>query len=111
MKNGGSFAAIFLIFPGCIVQLQLFSVQKQPETVPKGGYFVKKLPCFLLILTLILSHAMCAVTAFEYRGMLCGIEHLCYSAPASYAFLSAIPFAIGILLCLLLAWFLHRKSK
>ena len=33
----------------------------------------------------------------KYKDMLCGIEHLGYSAPASIAFLYSIPFLLGII--------------
>jgi len=54
---------------------------------------------------------MCFVVAYNYRGMLCGIEHRGFSAPASIAFLSAIPFLTGIIMCVVLAIRFHRKSK
>lgn len=64
-----------------------------------------------LILALVLSHAMCAVVAYEYASLLwCGQYGLC-SAPASTAFLLVIPFAVGILLSLGLAWWCRRKTK
>lgn len=72
---------------------------------------MKKLRNLFIVLALVLSHAMCAEVAFAYRGMLCGVEHMGFSAPADVAFLYAIPFGIGIMLCCLLAWVFHRKSK
>ena len=50
-------------------------------------------------LAVLLSDVMCAVVAYLYRDMLCGIAHDCYSAPAGVAFLYAIPFAAGIIIC------------
>ena len=62
-----------------------------------------------LVLTLLLSHTMCAVVASQYTGLLyCGRYGLC-SAPASTALLLGIPFLIGILLCLGLARFFHKR--
>ena len=55
--------------------------------------------------------SMCAAVAFAYRGMLCGVEHMGFSAPADTAFLYAVPFGIGIMFCCLLAWVFHKKSK
>lgn len=72
---------------------------------------MKRLRNLCIALSLILSHAMCAVVAYAYRGMLCGIEHNFYSAPASVAFLYAIPFLLGIAVCGILACVFHRKSK
>ena len=37
-------------------------------------------------LAVLLSDVMCAVVAYLYRDMLCGIAHDCYSAPAGVAF-------------------------
>lgn len=59
-----------------------------------------RLSRLFLALTLLLSHVMCAVTASEYTGLFyCGKYGLC-SAPPSVAFLFAIPFLFGILICL-----------
>ena len=71
---------------------------------------MKKLSHLFIAIAVLLSNIMCAVVAFNYRGMLCGIEHLCYSAPAGVAFLSAIPFGIGIIICAVIAYTLHKKS-
>ena len=63
--------------------------------------------CFTALITTIMS----AVVAYNYRGMLCGIEHGGYSAPASVAFLYAIPFLLVIIVCAILAVVFHFKSK
>ena len=72
---------------------------------------MKKTSRIFIILALILSHAMCIVVASNYTSMLCGIEHQGFSAPASTAFLYAIPFVIGIAVCVVLAYFLNKKAK
>ena len=72
---------------------------------------MKKLTVLFSILALILSHTMCVVVAFNYRSMLCGIEHAGFSAPASTAFLYAIPFIIGIIICAVLTCVFYKKSK
>ena len=41
---------------------------------------------------------MCGVVGFAYRDMLCGIEHSLYSAPASVAFLYAVPYFVSKIL-------------
>ena len=61
------------------------------------------------MLAILLSDIMFAVVAFNYRDMLCGIEHAGYSAPASSAFLYAIPFAVGIIVCAILAIKFRKK--
>ena len=72
---------------------------------------MKKWSYLFTTLAIVLSDIMCFVVAYNYRGMLCGIESLCFSAPASTAFLSAIPFLIGIIVCVVLAIRFRRKSK
>ena len=61
------------------------------------------------MLAILLSDIMFAVVAFNYRDMLCGIEHAGYSAPVSTAFLYAIPFAVGIVVCAILAIKFRKK--
>ena len=72
---------------------------------------MKKWSYLFTALAVVLSDIMCVVAAYNYRGMLCGIEHCGFSAPASIAFLSAILFLIGIIMCVVLAIRFHRKSK
>ena len=70
---------------------------------------MKRLSCLFTALAIVLSDIMCFVVAYNYRSMICGIEHAGYSAPASIAFLYAIPFAIGIIVCTILAIRFHKK--
>lgn len=72
---------------------------------------MKKLNYLLIAIAILLSDIMCAVVAFNYRDMICGIEHSSYSAPASVAFLSAISFSIGIIVCAAVAYMLHKKAR
>lgn len=72
---------------------------------------MKKLSYLFIVVAILLSDIMCAVVAFNYRDMLCGMEHSSYSAPASVAFLSAIPFGIGIIICAAVAYTLHKKAR
>ena len=72
---------------------------------------MKKLQYLLIVLALVLSHLMCFVVAWNYRDMLCGIAHNSYSAPAEIAFLTAIPYAVGIIVCGILAYIFRRKAK
>ena len=72
---------------------------------------MKKLSALFLLLAVLLSDAMCAVVAYNYRAMLCAIAHDGASAPASMAFLSALPFLAGIILCIALAIFFRKKSQ
>ena len=70
---------------------------------------MKKLSNLFIELAIALSNIMCIVVAYNYRDMLCGIEHAGYSAPASTAFLYAIPFVLGIVLCVILAIRFRKK--
>ena len=72
---------------------------------------MKKVSNLLFVAALVLSHLMCIVVAYNYSDMLCGIQHSCYSAPASVAFLGIIPYGLGIIVCVLLAYLLRRKAK
>lgn len=62
-------------------------------------------------LAVLLSDIMCAVVAYQYCDMLYGIEYRGYSAPAEVAFFLAIPYLIGIVLCLIAAGIFYRKRK
>jgi len=72
---------------------------------------MKKASNLLIVLALVLSHLMCIVVAYKYRDMLCGIQHSCYSAPAWVAFLDIIPYGLGIIACVFIAYLLRRKAK
>lgn len=71
---------------------------------------MKKLSIFFTVLALLLSNIMCAVVAWNYCDMLWGIKYAGYSAPASTAVLSAIPFVVGIVVCVGLALHFRRKA-
>ena len=70
---------------------------------------MKKLTYLFTALAILLSDIMCFVVAYNYRSMLCGIEHAGFSAPASIAFFYAIPFIIGIIACVILAIKFNKK--
>ena len=70
---------------------------------------MKKLSYLFTALAIVLSDIMCFVVDYNYRDMLCGIEHAGYSAPASTAFLYAIPFVVGIIVCAVLAIRFRKK--
>ncbi len=62
-------------------------------------------------LSVLLFGVMCATVGYFYARMECAIAHGGTSAPAWVAFLYAIPFAVVILICLIVAAVFHRKSK
>ena len=64
---------------------------------------MKKLSIVFWVLAALLSDAMCAIVAYNYCDLQWGGKYAGYSAPASTAFIYAIPFAIGIIVCIVLA--------
>ncbi len=63
---------------------------------------MKKLSILFFVIALVLSHVMCAVIAYEYCNMVWG-QTQGWSAPPESALVLAIPYLIGIGLCLILA--------
>lgn len=72
---------------------------------------MKKISNWMLVIAVILSDIMCTTVAYQYRHMLCGIEHSGYSAPADVAFLYGIPYILGIIICLIISIILKKKGK
>ena len=72
---------------------------------------MRKLHILFAAIAVLLSDIMCFVVAYNYRDMLCGIEHAGFSAPASTAFIYAVPFLIGIAVCVILSIRFYKKSK
>ena len=70
---------------------------------------MKALSTLFWVLAVLLSDVMCAVVAYNYCDMKWGIQYACYSAPASVAFFTAIPYAVGIIVCVILAIFFKKK--
>ena len=71
----------------------------------------KYLSYVFMALAILLSNVMCATVAYNYCDMLWGIRYGCYSAPANVAFLYVIPYAAGIAICVILAWFFHTRHR
>ena len=71
---------------------------------------MKKLSIIFGVLAVLLSDIMCAVVAYNYCDLLVGKQYAGYSAPASTAFVYAIPFVIGIIVCIVLAIVFRRKA-
>lgn len=72
---------------------------------------MRKLHILFAAIAVLLSDIMCFVVAYNYRDMLCGIEHTGFSAPASTAFIYAVPFLIGIAVCVVLSIRFYKKAK
>lgn len=72
---------------------------------------MKKLSNVFGMLAILLSNIMCAVVAYRYCDMLWGIKFGGYSAPAGVAFIYAIPYLIGIAVCVVIALTLRVKGK
>ena len=71
---------------------------------------MKTLSAIFWVLAVILSDVMCAVVAYNYCDMAWGIRYAGYSAPASTAFILAIPYGIGIAVCAILALLFKKKN-
>ena len=63
------------------------------------------------IFAVLLSDVMCAVVAYTYCDMVWGIKYAGYSAPAWTALLVGIPYAVGIIICIVLAIFFMKKAE
>lgn len=72
---------------------------------------MKKLSNIFIALAIILSNVMCAVVGYNYGILYLGGRYGMYSAPAWVALLYAIPFGIGILVCLVMAMVMRRRGK
>lgn len=62
------------------------------------------------VLAVLMSDIMCAVVAYNYCDLLWGGQYAGYSAPASTAFILAIPYLIAIVICVVLAVIFWKKS-
>lgn len=71
---------------------------------------MKRLSRLFAVLAVVLSYAMCATVAYNVRDMLCGIAHKGYSAPVWVALLSAVPFLLGIAVCVALSYWLRKRG-
>ena len=71
---------------------------------------MKTLSTVFWVLAVLLSDVMCAVVAYAYCDMVWGIRYAGYSAPAGTAFLSGIPYAVGIFVCVILAIFFKGNA-
>ncbi|MCD8119627.1 MAG: hypothetical protein LUE29_09140 [Lachnospiraceae bacterium] len=71
---------------------------------------MKKLSVIFIILAVILSDIMCAVVAYNYCDLAWGGRYAGYSAPASAAFFYAIPYLIGIAVCVVLSSVFKKRA-
>lgn len=71
---------------------------------------MKALSTIFCVFAVLLSDVMCAVAAYNYCDIIWGIQYAGYSAPASVAFFTAIPYAIAMIVCIVLAIFFKKKA-
>ncbi len=71
---------------------------------------MKKLSTLFAALAVLLSDVMCAVVAYNYCELLWGAKYAGYSAPASTAFLYAVPYALAIAACAALAVVFKKRA-
>lgn len=70
-----------------------------------------KLPSrIFLIAAILLSDIMCAAVGYRYMELRCGMEHCGFSVDPELAFLEAVPYFIGIALCLFFAYRCYKKQ-
>ena len=72
---------------------------------------MKKLAVLFAALAILLSNVMCAVTAYAWCDMVWGGRYLGYSAPPETALIQAVPYFLGIVLCVVLAIVFAKKAK
>ena len=70
----------------------------------------KRLRAVFLILAVLLSNAMCAVVAYSCCELQWGARFAGYSAPFKTAFLYALPYTAGIIICLVIARLLKGRD-
>lgn len=71
----------------------------------------KYLTYVFVTIAILLSNVMSATVAYNYCDMQWGIRYEGYSAPANVSFLSAVPYAAGIVVCVILAWVFNKKYR
>lgn len=69
------------------------------KKIAKAAYFI----------AILISNIMCASVAYKYCEMQWMIEYEGFSAPASIAFLWAIPYIICIAICLIIGKIENKK--
>lgn len=72
---------------------------------------MKKISNLFYALAIILSNVMCAVVAYNFCDMQWGIRYAGYSAPEWVALLTAIPYGMGIAVCIAVAAILRKKIR
>ena len=72
---------------------------------------MKKLSYLFIVLAILLSDIMCAVVAYNYCALQWGGQYAGYSASASTAFLYFVPYGLGAVLCIILAYFFYKKQE
>ena len=72
---------------------------------------MKHLPKLFAVLAIVLTIIMCIVVAYNYGTLVWGGQYGGYSAPPETAFFLAIPYLIGIAVCVILALFFKKKHN
>ncbi len=71
---------------------------------------MKKLSALFGALAVLLSDMMCAVVAYNYCNLLWEGRYAGYGTPAGTAFLYAVPYGIGIIVCVVLTFVFRKKA-
>ncbi|MBP3593239.1 MAG: hypothetical protein J6J44_01825 [Lachnospiraceae bacterium] len=71
---------------------------------------MKKIYNIFIVLAILLSDVMCAVVAYNFGILYLGGKYGMYSAPTWVAFLYGIPFVIGIVVCVIVAVVIKKRT-
>ena len=63
-----------------------------------------------IVLATVLSYIIVAIVSYKYCALQWGGRYEGWSAPPYTAFIYAIPFVAGIVICVVLSWLLQKKS-
>ena len=72
---------------------------------------MKKIWLVFTVLAVLLSDIMCGVVAYAYCDLGWGGKYAGYSAPPSTAFIYAVPYFIGIIVCAVLAFIFYKRAE
>lgn len=72
---------------------------------------MKKISNWFLILAALLSNVMSAVVVYWYCNLQWGSRYAGYSASTYTAFFFAIPYLVGVVVCIAVAIGLKRKGR
>lgn len=64
-----------------------------------------------VVLSLLSTHVMCAVVAYNYCNLSWGMRYEGWSAGPSVAYITGLPFLLVAIVCAVAAVWIHRRSR